>query len=644
MYTFNGIGSMLYGKYQKESDGSFIATIWLVLVFVPLWPFAAYLVLRNPEGEGWLFLARAPLPPLARGARVATAAAVLTAMIAAYAISRSAATHTDVFAYNGFDRPVVAYVGDSERVVPAHRHEVFEGVSLDSTRFSASWKDEAGPFESFQVDLSGHGDETIVYNVGDQAVLWVDYVVYGEGTPREGHTLVEGPVIFLGEEIDYPFTTPPDSKYVYGSGIENSVLHAVGAGLSALGTVSLGTPILSSAAALAAARAELQAHPENVQLAYMTASALLFDDPDEAVEVIRSCRERLPDDVHLHRMYQEIWLKARRTYPIEEYRSLLAANPKSPMYHYLLGRMIEQGSGGAADHYQAALELDPEYPPAHRALGHVAATGGRWTDALEHFDRFASLGSQEALEAIEPRLRLYRRLNREPRELNRLLDEARDLHPDVMYLELLQGHHRLETGASTLAEELVKIAHKVENSLLAEWSDAMAGNVRADLALTVGDLELARGELTRLKGEDRAPSVALRLALSAGATREDLELLGRIPAWMAQLDQAEQLMALEFLGWIDREKALQTWFGANVAAIARLLETPDGLVDADSLIQQVSQEYLGAQVAAYVAAARKLADETSPEAVRARRAYIEEARSLALPGELPWLGNVEGGR
>ena len=44
MFTFNGIGTKLYGK-AKQDDGSYIATKWIVFLFIPLIPLASYLVL-----------------------------------------------------------------------------------------------------------------------------------------------------------------------------------------------------------------------------------------------------------------------------------------------------------------------------------------------------------------------------------------------------------------------------------------------------------------------------------------------------------------------------------------------------------------------------------------------------------------------
>ena len=44
MFTFNGTGTMLYGKRDKQPDGSYIATKWLVLFYLPVLPLGSYRV------------------------------------------------------------------------------------------------------------------------------------------------------------------------------------------------------------------------------------------------------------------------------------------------------------------------------------------------------------------------------------------------------------------------------------------------------------------------------------------------------------------------------------------------------------------------------------------------------------------------
>lgn len=86
----------------------------------------------------------------------------------------------------------------------------------------------------------------------------------------------------------------------------------------------------------------------------------------------------------------------------------------------------------------AALDLDPDYPPAHRPLGYLAATRGDWSEAVSYYDRFASYGGEEALKALKMRIRVRRRLNRGPSEIDRVLTETLALHEDDLHLATMK--------------------------------------------------------------------------------------------------------------------------------------------------------------------------------------------------------------
>lgn len=210
--------------------------------------------------------------------------------------------HPDVYVYNGSDVPVVARLGHAELVVPPRRHDAFGDVLLDTATFSASWEGDSEPFESFRVDLSGRRSETVVHNVAAKGVLWVDYVLYGDTTPQAGRMLQRGPVILVGEGIDYPFTAPADAKYVAeGSFIENSVLGALDVELEVTSWPYPFLPLYQHPLNLEAARLQLEAHPENAELAMVTAGHLLSQDPEAAINLMPSCLERASDEVDLHR-------------------------------------------------------------------------------------------------------------------------------------------------------------------------------------------------------------------------------------------------------------------------------------------------------------------------------------------------------
>ncbi len=47
MLSINGIGTSLYGKNEVESDGSYVATKWVIFIFLPIVPIGSYRVRRG---------------------------------------------------------------------------------------------------------------------------------------------------------------------------------------------------------------------------------------------------------------------------------------------------------------------------------------------------------------------------------------------------------------------------------------------------------------------------------------------------------------------------------------------------------------------------------------------------------------------
>jgi hypothetical protein len=49
-YTLNGFGTKYYGNRERAEDGSYITTLWVTALYVPLFPLASYRV--KPTGKG----------------------------------------------------------------------------------------------------------------------------------------------------------------------------------------------------------------------------------------------------------------------------------------------------------------------------------------------------------------------------------------------------------------------------------------------------------------------------------------------------------------------------------------------------------------------------------------------------------------
>ncbi len=59
LFTVNGVGVTLYGHRSAAPDGTYVATTYLCMLFVPIVPLASFLVSR--EARGWRFFGRVPL-------------------------------------------------------------------------------------------------------------------------------------------------------------------------------------------------------------------------------------------------------------------------------------------------------------------------------------------------------------------------------------------------------------------------------------------------------------------------------------------------------------------------------------------------------------------------------------------------------
>lgn len=633
MYTLNGVGSHLYGKYQPEDDGSYIATLWFVFVFIPIWPFSSYLVTKAESG-GWHFFARSPRPPSAKMMqRLVIAAFVALAGLGAMAVYDSG-THADVLVYNGFEQPVDVTLAEETRRVGAKQHATFADLVAEPTQMSAAFADSAA-FESLDVDLSSHARDTVIYNVGGRGLLSMDYVRYGKGEPKEGRWLEGGPVIFLKEDIDYPFGQPPESKEIREGGyVENSVLSAADRDFDELNLISI---LLSHGNAEQARQfglAILREHPENADIALVIARAAM-DDPEEQRQLFRGLLERAPDAVDLHRFYQDLWPDDDNQVVVDEYRALLDGHPESAMHHYLVGRLDPES---AVERYREAMRLDPSFDKPHLALGYHVAGLGRLDEAKEHYENYAAFGTQQALEVADTRFRLARATKGSPASLEALLAES-PTSEDSFRFDRQRLHLRLSADPSRLDQSIQELeALSQEDFGLEPGAPELAG-ARADLAITAGDLDRARTELaTAATVGDLAPWVAFRLALSDGATDQDVErLTSSGNEWLDALTLSQRLAGLGFVDAETRARSLDDVRATPLAALADLLAEPDALRDVKKVESVIGSLPVDERCAAYLAAAQALSLADDAASRRARRDYLERARAFSVPGELPHL-------
>ncbi len=52
-FTFNGVGTTLYGSRDFEKDGSYITTEWIVVAYVPILPFRSLRILPTGNNKSY---------------------------------------------------------------------------------------------------------------------------------------------------------------------------------------------------------------------------------------------------------------------------------------------------------------------------------------------------------------------------------------------------------------------------------------------------------------------------------------------------------------------------------------------------------------------------------------------------------------
>ena len=165
----------------------------------------------------------------------------------------------------------------------------------------------------------------------------------------------------------------------------------------------------------------------------------------------------------------------------DEYRAILAKNPRMPGIHYRLGRLLLSQSDAPATvkddakrEFEQELAVDPNNAGAEFVLGELARQAEQWPDAIAHFSRatkldtsFADayiglgrslLGAGKGAEAIPP------------------LEAAEKLQPDspVVHFQLATAYRRAGRKEDADREFL---AHRAASEKVQQTSDEIKKQV-----------------------------------------------------------------------------------------------------------------------------------------------------------------------
>jgi hypothetical protein len=346
MFTYNGVGTSLYGNADFDrNDATYVATLYIVVVFVPVFPIASYLV-RDASNNGrraWSFMAKVPLGAANFLWQRAFALAIL-AMVASGAVGAvEGYGHNTLHVVNGLSRPVsVALSGYGEKQVAAGAELAMRTTVGPHT---ITVRDGDRELESSPVDVP-RGRGAVVWNVIGAAPLYVEKVIYsphGDASPPEAK---ERPDVMCGESfvvrdgLDYPLEDPPkqletskDSGYTIKThmAVAPGGLHTCLAWLASHGDGP-------KAAHLALKVSGLLRTPAK-QLDDDVESFVMMAPPAEAEGFVKDLLAR-DDSVEAHRLYQN-WLLATHQRPraVAEYGARAQARPADADAQYLALRV-----------------------------------------------------------------------------------------------------------------------------------------------------------------------------------------------------------------------------------------------------------------------------------------------------------------
>ena len=168
--------------------------------------------------------------------------------------------------------------------------------------------------------------------------------------------------------------------------------------------------------------------------------ALAAGDWQAAVAAFRGGLEITPGDEALrHRLATALYGAGDEPAGIRELEELLRRNPSYAKAHVSLGRIfnVKGRYKEAADHFSAALQIDPLTPEAHSGLGEALRVSGQPGTALPHYQRAIELDPA----AVEPWIGGAMALisTRRTADAREWLARAARVHPDQPKLRELEA-------------------------------------------------------------------------------------------------------------------------------------------------------------------------------------------------------------
>ncbi|HTS18903.1 MAG TPA: hypothetical protein VMP11_15125 [Verrucomicrobiae bacterium] len=399
MHTHDGIGTSLWGKEEVDpADGSYIGTLFFVLLFLPIYPIAQYLV-RPATLRGWYFLARVPLNRKMRLWRqmAALSVAVLacgTALGILYAKSR-----TNVYLVNGLDVPVAVSIDSGAPVQIAPNHERIAPKVSHGRHHIVTRSVNGDLVEEWDMDVP-FAKDVVAYNILGAAPLYTEGVQYfAKGHPRPSSLAPNPQQEFCGQRfivlsrVDYIFVSPPPEIKMEGErAVRWRFARDPGGWRKTLSMLDVKRES-QQAAALAEQIARLEPGNEDA-VAYGVEYVRAVHGINQAVALAKDLTQQSPSSLPAHRGFQTLMMTMGREQECRElYRKLAADHPGSPEFAYLRARV--ELPADAVKLYSDLVDQNPVDPYAQRGYAYALYLNRRFADAIPHFEKFAALAPSE---------------------------------------------------------------------------------------------------------------------------------------------------------------------------------------------------------------------------------------------------------
>ncbi len=385
MFTYNGCGSTIYGSDDRDpNDGTYVKTLFLVLVFVPLFPFGSYLVRDGESSNSWFFIGRLPLGAFTYLWQRLVALGIVAGVASGIVASVDDVQNNTVHVVNSLAAVVRVRVGGQQEVdvLPQSVAEIRSAVGEQRIEvFSGGQQIESGT-----IDVR-RGYDAVTWNVLGLGAVYrvpVRYVPAGLTPEDSVPTIHCGEQAILEDDVDYVFTDPPQEIQMPKGASETTKMHVGferGSPQLCINHLSNGTPEQRiQGARLAARYAEaLRYDAEAVSIA--VARLIATDQTDAALTLAESAKRANDGVIDYHRYYQD---GLERTGQLEralrEYRERFEKDPSADNA-YLVAR-LNKGSEGRA-FVEEALKKSPRHPYLLRMAGYCARLDGDFTRTAE---------------------------------------------------------------------------------------------------------------------------------------------------------------------------------------------------------------------------------------------------------------------